>query len=55
MANDDHTIALVKAHAVGGEMTPHRDSAEIFHGRAGKCVERWAFSEETARIVEPFA
>lgn len=55
VADDDHTVALVKAHAVRGDKTLDYDTAEILHIRDGKCTERWAFSDDTARIVEFFA
>ena len=55
VANDDHTIALVKAHAERAGRTLDHDTAEILHIKDGKCTERWAFSDDTARIVEFFA
>jgi len=55
VANDDHVVALVRAHATRGDRTLDYDTAEIMHVRNGKCVERWAFSDDTARIVEFFA
>jgi uncharacterized protein len=55
VANDDHTVALVRAHATRGDRTLDYDTAEIMHVRDGKCVERWAFSDDTARIAEFFA
>ena len=54
-ASDDHVIALVKAHATRGDQTLDYDTAEIFHLRDGKITERWAFSDDTARIAEFFA
>jgi len=54
VANDEHVIGLVKAHAVRGDKTLDYDTAEIMHFKDGKCTERWAFSDDTARIVEFF-
>ncbi len=54
-ASDEHVVALVKAHAVRGDQTLDYDTAEIFHVRDGQVTERWAFSDDTARIVEFFA
>ncbi len=53
--SDDHVVALVKAHATRGDATLDYDTAEIFHVRDGKVSERWAFSDDTARITEFFA
>lgn len=53
-ASDDHVIALVKAHATKGDQTLDYNTAEIFHVKDGKITERWAFSDDTARIVEFF-
>lgn len=55
IANDVHAVALVKAHAERGGKTLDYDTAEIMHISNGKCSERWAFSDDTARIVEFFA
>jgi ketosteroid isomerase-like protein len=48
--SDGHTIALVKAHATKGNQTLDYNTAEIFHLKDGKVTERWAFSDDTARI-----
>lgn len=53
-ASDDHVIALVKAHATKGDKSLDYDTAEIFHLKDGKITERWAFSDDTARINEFF-
>ena len=53
-ASDDHVVALVKAHATRGDRTLDYHTAEIFHVREGKVSERWAFSDDTARITEFF-
>ncbi len=54
-ASDDHVIALVKAHATKGDQTLDYNTAEIFHVSDGKVTERWAFSDDTARITEFFS
>ena len=55
IANDDHAIALGTASAARGDKTITYRTAEIFHIRDGKAVERWAFSDDTAAIVAFFA
>ena len=54
-ASDDHVIALVKAHATKGGQTLDYNTAEIFHVKDGKVTERWAFSDDTARITAFFS
>jgi ketosteroid isomerase-like protein len=54
-ASDDHVVALVRAHATNGDRTLDYDTAEIFHLKDRLIVERWAFSDDTARIVAFFA
>ena len=54
IANDEHTIALVKAHATRGGKTLDYRVAEIYHMRDGKVTERWAFSDDTAAITDFF-
>ena len=54
-ASDDHVVALVKAHATRGGQSLDYNTAEIFHVKDGKVTERWAFSDDTARIVDFFA
>jgi ketosteroid isomerase-like protein len=54
VANDEHCIQLVTATAtMGGNELVYR-TAEIYHMRDGKITERWAFSDDTARINEFF-
>ena len=53
-ASDDHVVALVRAHATKGDQTLDYNTAEVFHLRDGLITERWAFSDDTARIVEFF-
>lgn len=55
VANDEHAIALGTATATRGGKTLVYRTAEIFHIRNGKAVERWAFSDDTAAIVPFFA
>ena len=55
VANDDHAIALGSATATRGDATQAYRTAEIFHIRDGRAVERWAFSDDTAAIVAFFA
>ena len=54
VANDDHTIALGEATATrNGKSLTYR-TAEIMHVRNGKVTERWAFSDDTQRIIDFF-
>jgi ketosteroid isomerase-like protein len=55
VGGDDHTVALVEATATRGGRTLTYRTAEIFHIRDGKVVERWAFSDDTAAIIAFFA
>ena len=55
VANDDHTIALIDATATRAGKTLTYRTAEIYHIRDGKIVERWAFSDDTAAITAFFA
>jgi ketosteroid isomerase-like protein len=55
VANDDHTIALGEATATRGGKTLTYRTAEIYHIRDGRIAERWAFSDDTAAIIEFFA
>jgi ketosteroid isomerase-like protein len=55
VANDDHAVALGSATATRGGATLTYRTAEIFHLRDGKAIERWAFSDDTAAIVAFFA
>ena len=55
VASDAHTIALVEATATRGGRTFTYRVAEIYHIQAGKLVERWAFSDDTAAITAFFA
>ena len=55
IANDDHTVALLSAHATRGGKTLDYRVAEIYHIRDGKLAKRWAFSDDTEAITEFFA
>ncbi|MEZ0241322.1 MAG: nuclear transport factor 2 family protein [Chloroflexota bacterium] len=55
VANDDHTVLLGTATATRNGKTLVYKTAEIFHVRDGKITERWAFSDDTERIVDFFA
>ncbi len=55
VANDEHAVQLVNVTATRGGQTFRYRTAEIYHMKDGKITERWAFSDDTARIVEFFA
>ena len=55
VANDEHAIALGTATATRNGKTLEYRTAEIFHIRDGRAVERWAFSDDTAAIIAFFA
>jgi uncharacterized protein len=55
VANDEHAVALVSATATRDGKTLNYRTAEIVHVRDGKVTERWAFSDDTQRIVEFFS
>lgn len=55
VANDEHVVALVNAHAKRGDRTLDYRTAEIMHVRDGKVTARWAFSDDTAAINAFFA
>jgi len=56
VANDEHVVALVTAHAArpDGQTLDYR-TTEIMHVRDGKVTERWAFSDDTQKIIDFFA
>ncbi|MGI9609955.1 MAG: nuclear transport factor 2 family protein [Acidimicrobiia bacterium] len=54
-ASDDHAVALIRSHVVREGRSLDFDTAEIFHIVDGMITERWAFSDDTARIAEFFA
>lgn len=55
IANDDHAIVLGTATATRGDRSLQYKTAEVFHIRDGKAVERWAFSDDTAAIAAFFS
>jgi ketosteroid isomerase-like protein len=55
VANDGHVVGLIKATATAGDQTFEYKTAEILHFADGKVTERWAFSDDTARISEFFS
>ena len=55
VANDEHGVALVEAHATRGGRTFDYRTTEIVHFRDGKVTERWAFAEDTQAIKDFFA
>jgi uncharacterized protein len=55
LANDAHAVQLMNVTATRGDKTLQYRTAEIYHMKDGKITARWAFSDDTARIVEFFA
>lgn len=53
-ANDEHGVQLMNVTASRGGRTLEYRTAEIYHLRDGKITARWAFSDDTAAIVEFF-
>ena len=54
VANDEHAVQLMNVTARRGGKTLEYRTAEIYHMTDGKITARWAFSDDTARIVEFF-
>ena len=54
VANDEHAIQLMNVTARRGGKTLEYRTAEIYHMTDGKITARWAFSDDTAAIVEFF-
>jgi hypothetical protein len=55
VANDEHLIALVTATATRGDESFTYRTAEIHHVDAdGRLTHRWAFSDDTAAIIDFF-
>jgi ketosteroid isomerase-like protein len=54
VANDEHAVQLLDVTARRAGKTLEYRTAEIYHMRDGKITARWAFSDDTARIVEFF-
>jgi ketosteroid isomerase-like protein len=55
VGGDAHTIALGEATATRGGKTLTYRTAEIYHFKDGKVIERWAFSDDTQAISNFFA
>ncbi len=55
LASDDHAITLANATATRAGKTFNYRTAEIYHIKDGKVVERWAFSDDTEAIKRFFA
>jgi uncharacterized protein len=55
LANDEHAVQLMNVTATRGDNTLQYRTAEIYHMTDGKITARWAFSDDTARILEFFA
>ena len=55
VGNDEHVVQLVNVTATkpDGSSLDYR-TAEIYHMRDGQVTARWAFSDDTARILEFF-
>ena len=55
VANDTHAVQLMNVTATkpDGSSLQYR-TAEIYHMKDGKITARWAFSDDTARILEFF-
>jgi uncharacterized protein len=54
VANDDHAVQLMDVTARRGGKTLEYRTAEIYHMKDGKITARWAFSDDTAAIVDFF-
>ena len=55
IANDEHMVALVTATVDRAGKTLTYKTAEIYHVKDGKITHRWAFSDDTAEIIDFFA
>ena len=55
LANDDHAVVMLKVHAERNGKILDYDVVEVYHIENGKMVERWALSQDTARIAAFFA
>lgn len=54
IGGDDHSVALLSAHATRDGKTFDYRVAEIYHIKNGKITARWAFSDDTAAINDFF-
>jgi ketosteroid isomerase-like protein len=55
VGGDEHVVALIDATGTRAGRTLDYRVAEIYHVNDGKITERWAFSDDTAAIVDFFA
>jgi uncharacterized protein len=55
VADDEHAVQLMNVTARRGDKTLQYRTAEIYHMKDGKITARWAFSDDTAKIVEFFS
>jgi uncharacterized protein len=55
VANDEHVVGLVEATVRTGDDVFTYRAAEIAHVKDGKFTERWAFSDDTQRIIDFFS
>jgi len=54
-ASDDHVVGLVQATVRLPDQEFSYRTAEIAHVKDGKITERWAFSDDTAAIIDFFS
>ena len=54
VGNDEHVIGPVETTLNLGDESFSYRTAEIAHMKDGKLTERWAFSDDTERIIEFF-
>jgi hypothetical protein len=54
VGNDEHVVQLLNVTAKKGGRTLNYRTAEIYHMKDGKITARWAFSDDTAAILEFF-
>ena len=55
LANDTHAVQLMNVTARRGDKTLNYRTTEIYHMKDGKITARWAFSDDTAKIIEFFS
>ena len=55
LANDEHTVVLANVTVRVGDQEFSYRAAEILHIEEGKVKERWAFSDDTERIIAFFS
>ena len=54
LASDEHVIVLGTATVTRGDDSLTYRTAEIYHVNGGQVTERWAFSDDTQRIIDFF-